>query len=121
MNFVINEEKSCMDIQIYDLVKAFDSLWLEDCMNDVCDSLPTEEQDDKLALLYEANVTNLVAVNTPVGLTKRVNMPRIVMQGATFGPILCSNSIDKVGKTLYQRGESCFYTKISCHQYHYRT
>ena len=60
---------------------------------------------------YETNVTNLVAVNTSVGLTDRVNIPRIVMQGGTFGPILCSNSIDKVGKTLFMRGESLFLYK----------
>ena len=50
-------------------------------MNDFFDSLPHDQQDDKLALLYEANVTNLVAVNTAVGQTERVNIPRVVMQG----------------------------------------
>ena len=34
INSVLNEEKSCIDIQVYDLVQAFDSLWLEDCMID---------------------------------------------------------------------------------------
>ena len=61
INYVMHELKSCLDIQIYDLVKAFDSLWLEDCMNDIYDSLPTKKQDDKLALIYESNVKKLVA------------------------------------------------------------
>ena len=58
-----------MDIQIDDLVQAFDALWLQDCMNDLWDCLPESERDRKLALVYETNKTNLVAVNTPVGLT----------------------------------------------------
>ena len=71
---MMNEEKCCIDICIYDLEKAFDALWLEDCLNDLYDTLPEHQQDDKLALIYEANVNNLVAVKTPVGLTERVNI-----------------------------------------------
>ena len=101
INFVLKERKHCVDIQIYDLVQCFDGLWLDDCMNDMYDSLPSEQQDDKLGLIYESNVNNLVAVNTPVGQTDRVNINKIVTQGGTFGPIECSNSIDTIGeKTL---------------------
>ena len=64
INFVLFEDNSCIDIQIYDLVKAFDRLWLEDCMNDLFDSLPSEQQDDKLALVYQGNIDNEVVVNT---------------------------------------------------------
>ena len=86
INSVLKEEKHCIDIQIYDLVMAFDALWLEDCMNNLYDTLPPEQRDVKLAMMYEANVTNLVAVNTPVGQTDRTNIPKIVTQGGTFGP-----------------------------------
>ena len=40
----------------------------------------------------------MVAVKTAVGLTRRINLPHIVQQGGTWGPLLCSNSIDKIGK-----------------------
>ena len=99
---VVKEGRGCVDIQIYDLVQAFDALWLQDCMNDMWDCLPESERDRKLALVYEANRTNLVAVNTPVGLTDRVNMPEIVQQGSGFGPIQCSVSIDKLGRQCTQ-------------------
>ena len=99
---------SCLDIQIYDLVQAFDSLWIEDCMNDIFESVPKSEQDDKLALIFEANKNNLVAVNTPVGQTERVNIERIVTQGGTFGPIECANTIDKIGKTCYEQGKHLY-------------
>ena len=74
-----------MDIQIYDLVKAFDALWVADCMNDLWDTLPSQARDDRLALLYESSRTNLVAINTAVGQTKRVNIPEIAQQGGDLG------------------------------------
>ena len=104
MNSYIKEEKSCLDIQIYDLVQAFDSLWLDDCLNDIYDSLPEEERDDKVALMYEGNRNNLIAVNTAVGLTERVNATEVVLQGGKFGPIECANSNDIIGGKTYERG-----------------
>ena len=71
INSILVEGYSCVDISIYDLVKAFDRLWLEDCMIDLYDSLPQEQHDDKLALIYQANSDNQVAVNTSVGITER--------------------------------------------------
>ena len=104
INSVINGGEPCIDIQIYDLEKAFDSLWLEDCMNDAFDTLGKSHRDDKVALLYESNKENLVAVNTAVGITRRVSIPKIVQQGGTWGPCLCSNSVDTLGKKIRDRG-----------------
>ena len=111
INSVLVEEKSCIDIQVYDLVKAFDRLWLDECMNDLYDSLPSDQCDDKLALIYQANIENKVAVNTAVGLTSRVNIPKIVTQGGVFGPLQCSNSIDTIGKKCYNSGEHLYLYK----------
>ena len=94
INSVLREEKSCIDICVYDLMKAFDALWLEDCLNDMFDTLPENQHDDKLALVYESNRNNMVAVKTALGLTDRVHMEKIATQGGTFGTIECSNSID---------------------------
>ena len=111
INSVLVEEKSCIDIQVYGLVKAFDRLWLDECMNDLYDSLPSDQCDDKLALIYQANIENKVAVNTAVGLTSRVNIPKIVTQGGVFGPLQCSNSIDTIGKKCYNSGEHLYLYK----------
>ena len=92
INSVIRGKEDCIDIQIYDIEKAFDGLWLQDCMNDLYDSLSDTNKDDKLALLYKSNQKNMVAINTAVGLTERTNIPNIVQQGGTWGPGLCSNS-----------------------------
>ena len=94
-----------MDLQIYDLIQAFDALWLQDCMNDIFDCLPESERDRKVALVYQTNVNNMVAVNTPVGQTNQVNMTKIVQQGGGWGPMQCSISIDKIGRKCIQRKE----------------
>ena len=49
-----------------------------------------------------------MAVNTPVGQTERVRIKETVQQGGVFGPIMCSNSIDKIGKVCYERGENLY-------------
>ena len=58
--------------------------------------------------MYELNQNNLVAINTPVGQTKRVNIQNIVMQGSTPGPLKCSNSIDTLGKKSIKNGQNLY-------------
>ena len=48
---------------------------------------------------------NLVAINTAVGQSKLVNIPHITAQGGTWGPLLCSNSIDTVGQWAESHGQ----------------
>ena len=51
-------------------------------------------------------------MNTSVGQTERVNIPKIITQGGTWGPILCSNSIDKIGKYAIEKGKSFKYKSL---------
>jgi hypothetical protein len=69
INSVVRGNEDCVDIQIYDIEKASDGLWLEDWRNDVYDTVAPSKRDDKLALLYESNKKNMVAVKTAVGMT----------------------------------------------------
>ena len=62
INSVIKGKEDPIDIQIYDLEKAFDALWLEDCLNDILDNTDATKHNDEISLLYEANKTNMVAV-----------------------------------------------------------
>ena len=79
-------------------------------MNNLYDAIGDNEVDDKVALLFEANETNLVAVKTPVGETERINIERIIQQGGIWGPIQCSNSIDQIGKQCdVEKPEYCYY------------
>ena len=97
INSVIMSESECVDIHIYDLIKAFDVLWLSDSMNDLWDTIPEQGRDDRLGLVYEMSRTNRVAVNTAVGQTDRTVIPEIVTQGGTWGSIMCSNLIETKG------------------------
>ena len=105
INSIVNGKGGCVALQIYDLIKAFDALWVADCMNDLWDTLPPTARDDRLGLVFESSRTNLVAVNTAVGQTARVNIPEIAQQGGTWGPMMCSNSIDVVGKYAKENGQ----------------
>ena len=71
---------------------------IDDSMNYLYDTLTPDERDDKIALLFEVNNENLVAVNTPFGTTERKVVKKLVQQGGKFGPTLCSNTMDSVGK-----------------------
>jgi hypothetical protein len=108
INSVIRGELPSIDIQIFDLKKCFDVLWLEDVMNDLYESLPSSGHNDKLALLYQTNFENLVSVKTALGKTERKNMPKIVMQGGSWGPLQCSNSIDRIGRDCEMNREHLY-------------
>ena len=53
----------------------------------------------------------MVAVKTAAGLTQRINIPSIVQQGGTWGSMLCSNSLDTIGKKCRDRGEHYYLYK----------
>ena len=42
MNSILNGTDDPVDMQIYDVVKHFDALWLEDSMLDLFETLPSE-------------------------------------------------------------------------------
>ena len=90
-----SKKKTPVDIQIFDYKQCFDSLWLEECLNDV---FPTGLNDDKFALLYNVNSHVNIAVKTPVGKTERGTIRNVITQGDVFGPILCSKQVDTIGQ-----------------------
>jgi hypothetical protein len=71
MNSVVNGKEEPVDIQIFDIEKCFDALWVEECINDVFEAGLV---NDKLPLLYLENQNAQVAVKTATGLSKRVNI-----------------------------------------------
>ena len=89
---------------MYDIVQAFDSLWIQDSFIEMYKS--SNDPDDKLSLLCKLNQRNNVAVNTPVGETERVLIEDIVMQGSTAGPLLCSNSCNSLGRKSQKEGKN---------------
>ena len=60
INSVVNGSDDDVDIQIYNVQKCFDELWLEDVMIDMVDTLPETSCDDKLALLFKTNIQTML-------------------------------------------------------------
>ena len=95
INNVIHGKACPVDIEIIDYRQCFDSMWLSESLNDLYES---GIQDDNLAIIAAANVRNLVAIKTPVGLTSRVPIDRNLMQGEVTSSGQCSNMVDTFGK-----------------------
>ena len=96
----------CPSIQY---TKAFDSL--DDCFNDLHDILPQDKCDEKISLMYKSNLNNLVAVRTPAGLSNRINLRSINQQGGIWGSILCSNTMDSIGRKCRDKGKHIYLYK----------
>ena len=92
-----------VDLHIFDYKQCFNSLWLQECMNDIYQG---GIQNDKLALLYDVNTQVNVAVKTPVGKTNRGIITDAIIQGDVFGPMLCAKQVDEIGKECVEdKGE----------------
>ena len=104
LNGIINEtlknKTKCIDLTILDYRQCFDSMWLEECLNDLYES---GVDNPNLAVIFEANKVNQVAVMTPNGLTRREPIEKIVMQGEVLGPIECSVTADTFGKECMEQ------------------
>ena len=106
INAVIQKKDPPIDIQLYDVKQAFDSLDLEECCNDLYDA---GIQDEKLTMIYEGSRINNVAISTPVGESDRTYINDIVTQGGTLGGMMCSLQIDDIGKDALVRDEYMYY------------
>ena len=70
-------------------------------MNDVYEA---GVKDDKLALLYEINKTNNIAVKTPCGLSERKTVKNIICQGDSWGSLECALQVNSIGKESLRAG-----------------
>ena len=89
-----------------DFKECFDSMWLEETVNDLYE---TGLNNDNLNVVYELNKNNKVAVVTPHGLTDRVDINRIVLQGENLAPLECSVQVDTFGKECLDENKYLFY------------
>ena len=90
-------EKPC-ELGVYDIEKAFDSLWAQECINDLYDA---GCNDDKLVLMHLENQNAKVAIKTSSGMTKREAIKNVIMQGTVTGGLCCTTTTDKLAKHVY--------------------
>ena len=98
-----------LDIQFTDIKQCFDSIWLEDAINDLYLSGVCSRN---LNLLYEGNSSTEMLVETRFGQSERVTLKRIVMQGSVSGGSICSNQISKLCNKSYNEGCVYMYSEV---------
>ena len=110
MNAILNAKdiEEALDIQIYDIEKCFDALWLHEVINCLYDS---GLRNNKLPLLFLENKNAQVAVKANGQMSSRVNIKDIIMQGSVWGSICCVVLMDKLGKFAYKNPEVLYYYK----------
>lgn len=69
-----NSQNKPITFQILDYSLCFDSMWFEEVTNDL---YTAGVDNDNLALLHNINESNDIAIQTPIGLTKRENVKRL--------------------------------------------
>ena len=105
MNSIKRGNGKAVDMCAYDAEKCFDSLWTYECINDLYES---GLQNDKLAILFEINKNAQVAIKTSHGITRRVNIPNIIMQGTVWGSMFCTATVDKLSQKAYAEKEMLY-------------
>ena len=110
MNSISKGIKEPHDVQVYDLIQCFDSMWLKECINSLYEA---GLDNDRLNLLYLSNASAQVAVKTAGGITERNTISNIVMQGTVWGNIFCVSLLDKLGKYVYDHPNLIYYYKQS--------
>ena len=98
-NSVVNGKEEPVDVQVFDVEKCFDSLWVEECINDIYESGLT---NDKLNLLYLENQNANIAIKTQEGKSNRKSITNVIMQGTVWASLMCTATMDKLGKLIYK-------------------
>ena len=103
MNAIANcskkNTKEAVDINVYDVIKCFDSLWLSECLNDLYDA---GLDNDKLVLLQKLNQHANIAIKTTSGTTERFMIEDTVMQGTVWAGLMCTSTMDQLCKLIQQ-------------------
>ena len=112
LNAITNSKKKekaeALDLQVYDIEKCFDALWLHEVINCLFES---GLQNDKLPLLFLENNNAQVAIKSNGRISKRINIKDIILQGSVWGSLCCVVLMNKLGKLAYSNPELLYYYK----------
>ena len=108
VNSVLKGKAEQIDVQVFDVEKCFDALWVQECINDLYEA---GLDNDKLPLLFLESQNAKVAVKTSFGVSKKVDVKNIAMQGSVWGSLFCTTSMDKLGKYVYENPDLLYHYK----------
>ena len=100
LNSVIKGSEEAVDLQVFDIEKCFDALWMQECINDIYE---LGLQNDKLSLLHLENQNAHIAIKNNQRITSRTTIHNVIMQGTVWGSLFCTASMEKLGKSEYSR------------------
>ena len=101
-----NKSKRGIDLGIYDISKCFDKMWYAETGNDI---FKAGVKDDKFILIANSNKECQVAVKTPWGgLTDRIPLSELEMQGTVLSNIKCSVQVDTIGQDCIRENKGIF-------------
>ena len=100
INGIINDAASSkskpVDLAILDYKQCFDSMSVDVTTNDLYEVGVT---NDKLNLMFESDASSKIAIKTPVGLTERKEMKKIVAQGKVVSSLKYTVTVDSISQT----------------------
>ena len=100
INSVTNGAEDPIQVQVVDVEKCFDKLWLQSTTNALYDA---GMKSDLLNLLYIENEKANIAVKVNGQLTKRVIVKDVEIQGSVWGSLKCTTTLDQLNKTILKQ------------------
>ena len=97
LNSIGEDPEDAYDIQVYDAKETFDSLWVHEVIHE---SFDAGFNNGKLNILFLENSSAQIAVKTPSGMSKRLTILNIIMQGSVWDGLCCKVLMDKRANLL---------------------
>ena len=80
-----------------DVIKCYDKLWLEACINSLYDA---GLRNEYLNLLYIENKNAKISVKLNNKVSKRIDVKNVVMQGSVWGGLKCTSQMVTINKFM---------------------
>ena len=106
VNSVLNGNEDPIQVQVGDVEKCFDKLWLQKTTNDLFEA---GLRNDKLNLLFLENRNAKVAIKGNNKVTRRIHIRDTEMQGSVWSTLKCIVSMDRVNKVMLADDSLCYY------------
>ena len=96
VNEILNSKDTVeIDLVFYDVTQAYDSLWME---HSLLDLFNTGVKNNVINLLHKLNKKATIQIKTPVGISDKMEIKDIIMQGETISSIVCTTTVDKIDR-----------------------
>jgi hypothetical protein len=96
-NSVVNGKSEPIQVQVTDVEKCFDKMWLQSCVNSIYDA---GLRNDMLNLLYLENKNALIAVKVNNSLSRRIPVKNVEIQGSVWAGLKCTSMMDTLNKAV---------------------